>query len=208
MIYNVYARPVSISWGQTPWNSGSGKTTLPASTNRFVLYPYAPAVCYTDQLPPLYWFYISKGTVSRERSIILIHIHSPRPLSFFFIAFLLRGKNLPGVPSRDLNSGLPYTAGQRTTNWATLHPYCATLHPTEPRCTLLSHAAPYWATLYPTEPRCTYWAPLHHYCSTLHPTRKIWYLDCVWLSKSGVKYLAPLLNWVTLSSSGERFVAL
>jgi hypothetical protein len=37
-----------------------------------------------------------------------IHLHSPGPLSIFFIALLLRWKNLPGVPSRDLNSGLPY----------------------------------------------------------------------------------------------------
>ncbi len=29
-----------------------------------------------------------------------IHIHSPRPLSFFFIASSLRRENLPGVPSR------------------------------------------------------------------------------------------------------------
>jgi hypothetical protein len=33
-----------------------------------------------------------------------LHIYS-----FFFIACLLRGKNLPGVQSRDLNSGLPYS---------------------------------------------------------------------------------------------------
>ncbi len=40
----------------------------------------------------------------------------------FFIACSFRGKNLPGVPSRDLNSGLPYS---------------------RPAHYQLSHAAPY-----------------------------------------------------------------
>ncbi len=38
-----------------------------------------------------------------------MYIHSPRPLSFSTLHVSLRGKNLPGVPSRDLNSGLPYS---------------------------------------------------------------------------------------------------
>ncbi len=37
------------------------------------------------------------------------------------IAGQLRGKNLPGVPSRESNSGC-LTASRRTTNWATPHP--------------------------------------------------------------------------------------
>ncbi len=61
-----------------------------------------------------------------------IHIHSPRPPSVFFIASLLRRKNLPGVPSGDFYSGL-----------------------TEPRCSLLSHAAHWLSHAALTELRCT-----------------------------------------------------
>jgi hypothetical protein len=39
---------------------------------------------------------------------IFIHRHSLRPLQFF-IACLLSGKDLPVVPSRESNSGLPYS---------------------------------------------------------------------------------------------------
>jgi hypothetical protein len=46
----------------------------------------------------------------------------------------LSGRNLPGVPSRDSNSGLPYS---------------------KPPHYQLSCAAPYWAALHPTELRCT-----------------------------------------------------
>jgi hypothetical protein len=65
----------------------------------------------TSSLPSID-FYINKGTASRERASTFIH--SPRPLSFFFIAFCLL--HLPEVPSRDLNSGLQYSMVQRTTN--------------------------------------------------------------------------------------------
>jgi len=59
------------------------------------------------------------------------HLFIRRGLSPFLHCVLLRGKNLPGVTSRDSNSSLPYcTAGQRTTNWDTLHS-------TELRCTLI-----------------------------------------------------------------------
>ena len=47
------------------------------------------------------------------------------------IADQLSGRHLPGVPSRDSNSGPLYS---------------------EPTCYQLSHAAPYWAMPHPTEP--------------------------------------------------------
>ncbi len=46
----------------------------------------------------------------------------------------LSGRNLPGLPSRDSNSGLPYS---------------------KPAHNQLSCAAPSWAALHPTELRCT-----------------------------------------------------
>jgi hypothetical protein len=53
----------------------------------------------------------------------------------FFIACLLSGDDLPVVPSRESNSGLPYS---KPTRFQLSHaaPY------TEPRRTILSHAAP------------------------------------------------------------------
>jgi hypothetical protein len=77
------------------------------------------------------WLFILSLSV---HTFIVTFIQFNHPTSFteassiFFIASSLRGKNLPGVPSRVLNSGL--TAGQRTTNWATLHLNWAKLHPT------------------------------------------------------------------------------
>jgi hypothetical protein len=62
------------------------------------------------------------------------HIHSPRPLSFSSLLVTLRGKNLPGVPSRDLNSGLRLQQ--------------ASALPTEPRCTpavFLSELTPWYS---------------------------------------------------------------
>ncbi len=142
--------------------------------------------------------------MSREKSIILIHIHSPRPLSFFFIAFLLRGKTSPecraGIWTRDCHtacaSALPTEPRctltvPRCTLLSHAAPYWATLQPAEPRCTLLSHAAPllchaapYWATLHPTEPRCTlpsqaapYWVklyPTEHRCTLLSHAAPYW----------------------------------
>jgi hypothetical protein len=49
----------------------------------------------------------------------------------------LRGRNLHGVPSRDSNSGLPYS---KPAYYHLSHAAPPTLHP-KPRCTL-SHAAP------------------------------------------------------------------
>ncbi len=79
-----------------------------------------------------------------------------------------------------------HTAGQRTTNWATLHP-------AELRCTLLSRAAPYWAMLHPNEPRSTLlihsapcWSKLRPW-ATLHSTET----RCILLS-----HAAPWLSFL------------
>ncbi len=79
---------------------------------------------------------------------------------------MLSGDNLPVVPSRESNSGLPYSKPTR----------CQLSHaaPYEPRRTIwatphhLSHAAPseprrtIWATPHHNEPRRTIWATPHH----------------------------------------------
>ncbi len=54
--------------------------------------------------------------------------------SLYLHSCRLSGRNLPGVPSRDSNSGLPYS---------------------KPAHYQLSCAAIYWAALHPTELRCT-----------------------------------------------------
>jgi len=74
-----------------------------------------------------------------------IHLHSPRPLSISSLHSCSVEKNLPVVPSRESNSGLP---SSKPTRYQLSHaaPYWATPHHTEPRRTMLSHAAPYWAT--------------------------------------------------------------
>ncbi len=70
-------------------------------------------------------------------SYIYNHIHTVhssisirRSLSPFLHCLLLGGKNLPGVPRCDSNSGLPYNKQ-------------ASALPTEPPSTQLSYAAPY-----------------------------------------------------------------
>jgi hypothetical protein len=87
----------------------------------------------------------------------------------FFIACMLSGEDLPVVPSRESNSGLPYSKPTRcqlrhaAPYCATPHhqlrhaaPCCATPHHTAPRRTILRHAAPlYCATPHHTAPRRT-----------------------------------------------------
>ncbi len=65
--------------------------------------------------------------------------YSNRGLLNFLIACPLNKKNLLGVPSQSWkwNPGLPKT--NRNAN-------CATLYPTEPRCTLLNYTASFWST--------------------------------------------------------------
>jgi hypothetical protein len=62
----------------------------------------------------------------------------------------LSGRNLPGVPSRDSNSGLPYSK-PALYQLSCAAPYWAALHPIELRCTLTELRC----TLLPTELRCT-----------------------------------------------------
>ncbi len=75
-------------------------------------------------------------------------------LSPFLHRLFAQWGNLPVVPSRESNSGLPYS---KPTRYQLSHaaPYRATPHHKEPRRTMLSHAAPYWATPHHTEPRRT-----------------------------------------------------
>ncbi len=50
-------------------------------------------------------------------------------MPLFILNYAQQEKILHGVPSRESNSGLPYAASRRTTNWATPHPYWAMPHP-------------------------------------------------------------------------------
>jgi hypothetical protein len=54
----------------------------------------------------------------------------------FFIAFMLSGEDLPVVPSRESNPGLPYS---KPTRYQLSHAAPSA----EPRRTILSHAAPF-----------------------------------------------------------------
>jgi hypothetical protein len=88
----------------------------------------------------LRWNIKSKGLVvdaslySQSHSYsTFICLHLLRPLSIFFIAYWLSWKNLPGVPSRELNSGLLYNRPP---------PYQLSF-----AAPWLSYAASFWATL-------------------------------------------------------------
>jgi hypothetical protein len=79
--------------------------------------------------PKLFYNYLAVGSMAIATPTLFIyfvffityrpyHIHTeqyihpsfwPRLLSIFFIASLLRGKNLLGISDQDLNSGLPYS---------------------------------------------------------------------------------------------------
>jgi hypothetical protein len=85
------------------------------------------------------------------------------------IACKLSGKNLPVVPSRESNSGLPYSK-------PTCYQLCHAAPLTVPRHTILCHAAPYCATPHHTVPRRTINVPRRTikchaapYCATPHP---------------------------------------
>ncbi len=109
--------------------------------------PLTPAQLLSDGLPIKVWwqdatlFCLFSYFFNIHTFIQSQYIH---PLPFaeaslhFFIACMLSGDNLPVVPSRESNSGLPYSK------------------PT--RCKL-SHAAPYWATPHHSEPRRTITEP-------------------------------------------------
>ncbi len=79
-------------------------------------------------------------------------------------------RNLHGVPSRDPNSGLPYS---KPTQYLLSYsaPYWGTPHPTELRRTLLSYAAPYWDTPHPSELRRTVLSYAVPYWATPHPLK-------------------------------------
>jgi hypothetical protein len=98
----------------------------------------------------------------------------------------LSKRNLPGVPSRDSNLGMPYSK-PATTIWTTLHPSELRCTLTELLCTPLSYAAPFWATLNPN------W-------ETLHPS----FLRCILneLLCTLLSYAAP--SRATLHSSDLR----
>jgi hypothetical protein len=72
----------------------------------------------------------------------VLHSHYIRRDLSPFIALSLSGKNLPGVPSREFNSGLPYSRPSRY-QLSYAAPYRVTLRPTELHCALLSYAAPF-----------------------------------------------------------------
>ncbi len=139
---------------------------------------------------PLFLF-IFHIFITYIHTITFIHYIYPSPFAeaslHFFIASMLSGRHLPVVPSRESNSGLPYSKPTRyqlshaAPCWATPHlteprrtllshaaPFWATPHLTEPRRTLLSHAAPFWATPHLSEPRRTFLSHAAPYWATPH----------------------------------------
>ncbi len=152
---------------------------------------------------PLFLFILSFSHIHNHIHTVHSFIHLHSPLSPLLVCS--KRKNYPGVPSGDLNSGLPYSRPANYQPRCTLQNHAAsyrtTLHPTEPRCTLPSHTAPYWAklhlnwaTLHPTEPRCTLQNHAAPCWATLHPTEPSCTLTeprCTLLSHTA-PYLATL----------------
>ncbi len=126
-------------------------------------------VWWHDATLLVYFSYFITYIYSFIRSHSYIHTSPFAGASLhFFIACKLSGKNHPVVPSRESNSGLPYSKPTRY-QLSNAAPYWVTPHHSEQRRTILSNAAPCWATPHHTEQRRTivsnaapYWATPHH----------------------------------------------
>ena len=97
---------------------------------------------------PLFLIFIIFNNHSHSTIIhsFILH-HWPRPIFLYPHRFFAQQeKNLHEVPSRESNSGLPYSKPTRY-QLSLAAPYWATPHLAEPRRTLLSHAAPCWILL-------------------------------------------------------------
>ncbi len=114
---------------------------------------------------------------------IFNHLHLPRPLSISSLLVRSGGKTSLWCQA-EIQTRICHTAGQRTTNWSTLHPTnWATLHPSNwamlhpaeyaTPCWAILDTTHYWVTLYPTELRCP---PSELHCTLLSYAAPYWAL--------------------------------